>query len=152
MTFACPGVDSGQSLAVWPERAQNMHSLLSKWHLHSSMVSLLSFSNFDNKSTFREVEVIVSLPLESLESLKSALHGQGKENAGVDDFLDLCRYGGLIGSLSLMADLALVLPVACIDHLCENSEFGECQGFTDMMLHLGVTSSCSLLKATHGRF
>ena len=61
--------DLGQSFAICPVFPQNIQSLLSKQHFHSSAVSLPSLSNFDEMLDLG-TEVLAVFPLDSLESLE----------------------------------------------------------------------------------
>ncbi len=51
-TLALAWDDLGHSLAMWPGLLQTMQRLLSKWHWHSSFMSLPSLPSFDAKSDF----------------------------------------------------------------------------------------------------
>ena len=72
--------DLGQFFAICPAFPQNIQSLLSKRHFHSSAVSLPSLPNFD-KMLDLEVEVEVDFPLDSLESLEEPELFPEKEDA-----------------------------------------------------------------------
>ena len=64
-------VDFRQSFAIWSSASQNIQSLLSKQHFHSSVVSLPLLSSFNMRSGLGVVEVEVDVfPLTSEEALE----------------------------------------------------------------------------------
>ena len=72
--------DLGQSFTICPAFPQNIQSLLSKQHFHSSAVSLPSLPNFDKVSDLG-VEVLVDFSLDLLESLEELELFLEEENA-----------------------------------------------------------------------
>ena len=77
LVIVCPlealEVGLGHSFAMQPAAPQNIQSILSKWHLRSMAVSLLSLPDFNRRSGLGVAEVeeeVEAFPLTSEEALE----------------------------------------------------------------------------------